>query len=123
MRYGGDFEPSTGSDLLAGGQGSSEYSYKSMDEARARGEVVEGSFPVYFDARWSEHQAEKFTTYMEDGFFLDRNTKNVKMSLLAFNGDAQQFIFAEVAFEFESAGVISVNSRISLFRRWPYETP
>ena len=61
--------------------------------------------------------------YMEDGFFLDRNTKNVKMSLLAFNGDAQQFIFTEVAFEFESAGVISVDSRISLFRRWPYETP
>ena len=61
MRYGGDFEPSAGSDLLAGGQGSSEYSYKSMHEARARGEVVEGSFPVYFDARWSERQAEKFT--------------------------------------------------------------
>ena len=51
------------------------------------------------------------------------NVKNVKMSLLAFNGDARQFIFTEVAFEFESAGVISVTSRISMFRHWPYETP
>ena len=64
MRHGGDFEPSPGSDSLAGGQGSSDYSYKSMDEARGRGEVVEGSFPVYFDARWSENQANKFTTYV-----------------------------------------------------------
>ena len=60
---------------------------------------------------------------MQDGFFLDHHTQNVKMSLLAFNGDAKQFLLTEVTFTFESAGVIDVDSRISMFRRWPYETP
>ena len=62
MRHGGSFEHSSGSDSLAGGQGNAQYSYKSMDEARAKGEVIQGSFPVYFDARWSERRANKFTT-------------------------------------------------------------
>ena len=59
---------------------------------------------------------------MQDGFFLDHHTQNVKMSLLAFNGDAQQYMLTDVTFSFESSGMIPVESSISVFRRWPYES-
>ena len=62
MRYGPNFKHAAGKDKLAGGEGNELYSYESMDKARGRGEEVEGSYPVYFDARWSERQANKFTT-------------------------------------------------------------
>ena len=64
MRHGGGFKPSKGKSQLAGGEGNEEYSYQSMEEARKKGEEVDGSYPVYFDARWSETQAKKFTTYV-----------------------------------------------------------
>ena len=63
-----------------------------------------------------------FHRYMEDGFFLDRNTQNVKMTLLAFNADAQQYMLTEAEFSFPSSGVIPIDTSISMFRRWPYES-
>ena len=64
MRHGGGFKHSKGKSQLAGGEGNEEYSYQSMEEARKKGEEVDGSYPVYFDGRWSEKQANKFTTYV-----------------------------------------------------------
>ena len=64
MRHGGSFKNSKGTSQLAGGEGNEEYSYQSMEEARKKGEEVDGSYPVYFDARWSERQANKFTAYV-----------------------------------------------------------
>ena len=64
MRHGGSFKHSKGTSQLAGGEGNEEYSYESMEEARDQGEQVDGSYPVYFDARWSQRQANKFTTYV-----------------------------------------------------------
>ena len=49
---------------LAGGEGNEKHSYESMVEARNKGVEVQGSYPVYFDARWSQRQANKFTTYV-----------------------------------------------------------
>ena len=44
------------------------------------------------------------------------------MTVLTFNGNAQQFVLTDVTFAFEGSGIISVNSNIKMFRRWPYET-
>ena len=70
MRRGGNLKRGKGNDDLddiadlAGGTGNEVYSYESMVEARNKDEEVDGSYPVYFDARWSQRQANKFTTYV-----------------------------------------------------------
>ena len=60
--------------------------------------------------------------YMDEGFFLDRNTQELEVTVLTFNGNAQQFLLTDVKFNFESSGMISVDASIKMFRRWPYET-
>ena len=59
---------------------------------------------------------------MEEGFFLDRNTQEVQVTALTFNGNAQQFLLTDVTFTFDPSGIISVDTSIKMFRRWPYET-
>ena len=59
---------------------------------------------------------------MEDGFFLDHNTQEVQATVLTFNGNAQQFLLTDVTFTFKPSGIISVDTSIKMFRRWPYET-
>ena len=59
---------------------------------------------------------------MEEGFFLDRNTQKVQATVLTFNGNAQQFLLTDVTFTFDPSGIISVDTSIKMFRRWPYES-
>ena len=58
---------------------------------------------------------------MDEGFFLDRNTQEVEVTILTFNGNSQRFLLTDIKFVFETSGMIAVDASIKMFRRWPYE--
>jgi len=73
-------------------------------------------FPIYFDVNLNQERAKRWTNYINDGFYVDSLTKTVSVTGLCYNGRLGLFALVETTFNFNEAGMISVDNFLQTFK-------
>eukprot|EP00192_Tetraselmis_astigmatica_P001702 CAMPEP_0117652658 /NCGR_PEP_ID=MMETSP0804-20121206/2750_1 /TAXON_ID=1074897 /ORGANISM="Tetraselmis astigmatica, Strain CCMP880" /LENGTH=1606 /DNA_ID=CAMNT_0005458731 /DNA_START=90 /DNA_END=4910 /DNA_ORIENTATION=+ len=76
----------------------------------------EDGFPVWFDINLSEDVAQRFYKYVEEGLFLDSNTRNVKAQVVTYNSELRVFSSTMITFKYSDGGSIDVSHKLHTVR-------
>lgn len=82
----------------------------------------EKGFPFLFDINLSEKEAQRWYTFMEEGLYLDGNTKMLTAEMVVYNGELDVFGFIEILFHFADGGSIQITRQINTARIDLYQT-
>mmetsp|Transcript_10574 Transcript_10574/g.42685 ORF Transcript_10574/g.42685 Transcript_10574/m.42685 type:complete len:2274 (-) Transcript_10574:246-7067(-) len=77
-------------------------------------------FSVLIDVNLRESQFNKVVSYLEDGFYLDKYTKELTAELLTYNSMGRYFAYTKITFKFSEGGNIIVRYSIDLAKPQPY---
>ena len=80
----------------------------------------EDGFAVVIDVNLREKAFNKLMTYLEDGFFVDKYTDNLKVEVLTYNGELRYFCNLIVDFDFSQGGNILVKYSADIATTQPY---
>ena len=80
----------------------------------------EAGFAVVIDINLRENAFNKLIEYLEDGFFIDKYTKNLKVEVLTYNGELRYFCNLVVDFDFSQGGNIQVEYSADSAATQPY---
>ena len=80
----------------------------------------EDGFAVVIDINLRENAFDKLIEYLEDGFFIDKYTKNLKVEVLTYNGELRYFCNLVVDFDFSQGGNIQVEYSADSAATQPY---
>lgn len=80
----------------------------------------ETGFPILIDVNAEETAFNKVITYLEEGFYLDKYTKSLKVEILTYNADLRYFCRYVSEFLFTQAGSILVESTADAMDSQPY---
>lgn len=79
-------------------------------------------FPVFFDINLSEAEAKKWYSYLEEGLFLDGETRSLTAELVTYNSELRIFGYLRVTFTFTDGGSIKVTHKLHTLKVELYET-
>jgi hypothetical protein len=77
-------------------------------------------FSVLIDVNLRESQFNRVVGYLEDGFYLDKYTKELTAELLTYNSMGRYFTYTKITFKFSEGGNIIVRYSIDLAKPQPY---
>ncbi|GMH41042.1 hypothetical protein BSKO_08952 [Bryopsis sp. KO-2023] len=80
-------------------------------------------FPVFFDINLSEGEAKRWYSYIDEGLFLDGDTRTVTAEMVTYNAELMIFGFVRVSFTFTDGGSIKVTHKLHTLKVELYETP
>ncbi|KAK3244587.1 hypothetical protein CYMTET_45803, partial [Cymbomonas tetramitiformis] len=82
----------------------------SAEEGRPYGFFpYKGKFHVWFDINLDQERATDILTYLEDGLYIDRQTQELEMQLVTYNGELNYFANVLIRFVFGEGGVITIS--------------
>ncbi|GFR50551.1 hypothetical protein Agub_g12825 [Astrephomene gubernaculifera] len=73
-------------------------------------------FPVWFDINLSEDGAQTWYTYLNEGLYLDQNTRTMTAEMITYNAPLRIFSYFYVKFFFSDGGSIKVSHRLNTVR-------
>eukprot|EP00210_Caulerpa_lentillifera_P005376 g5138.t1 len=79
-------------------------------------------FPFWFDINLSEHEADLWYRYLQEGLFVDASTKLITVEMVVHNAELRVFGYVQIRFDFTPGGSIKVTNRISTTKVELYET-
>eukprot|EP00873_Tetraselmis_striata_P015466 jgi/Tetstr1/435730/TSEL_024629.t1 len=79
-------------------------------------DYFDDGFPVWFDINLSEEQAQRFYKYVEEGLFLDGNTRTIKAQVVTYNSELRVFSSAMITFKYSDGGSIDVTHKLHTVR-------
>mmetsp|Transcript_27128 Transcript_27128/g.48350 ORF Transcript_27128/g.48350 Transcript_27128/m.48350 type:complete len:1606 (-) Transcript_27128:382-5199(-) len=79
-------------------------------------DYFESGFPVWFDINLSEDEAQRFYKYVEEGLFLDGNTRNIKVQVVTYNSELRVFSSTMITFKYSDGGSIDVTHKLHTVR-------
>ena len=77
-------------------------------------------FSVLIDVNLRESEFNKVVSYLEDGFYLDKYTKELMAELLTYNSMGRYFTYTKITFKFSEGGNIIVRYSVDLAKPQPY---
>ncbi|GIL76287.1 hypothetical protein Vretimale_5865 [Volvox reticuliferus] len=79
-------------------------------------EGKDNGFPVYFDINLSEEGAQAWYTYINEGLYLDQNTRQLTAELVTYNAQLRIFSYFYIRFYFSDGGSIKITHRLNTVR-------
>ncbi|GIL44962.1 hypothetical protein Vafri_2402 [Volvox africanus] len=79
-------------------------------------EGKEDGFPVYFDINLSQDGAQAWYTYINEGLYLDQNTRQMTAELVTYNAQLRIFSYFYIRFYFSDGGSIKITHRLNTVR-------
>ncbi|GLI64894.1 hypothetical protein VaNZ11_008286 [Volvox africanus] len=76
----------------------------------------EDGFPVYFDINLSQDGAQAWYTYINEGLYLDQNTRQMTAELVTYNAQLRIFSYFYIRFYFSDGGSIKITHRLNTVR-------
>ncbi|KXZ51016.1 hypothetical protein GPECTOR_14g257 [Gonium pectorale] len=73
-------------------------------------------FPVWFDINLSQDGAKAWYTYLNEGLYLDQNTRTMTAELVTYNAPLRIFSYYYIKFFFSDGGSIQVTHRLNTVR-------
>ncbi|KAK3241931.1 hypothetical protein CYMTET_48339 [Cymbomonas tetramitiformis] len=82
-------------------------------------------FHIWFDINLSRRRATRLLQYLQDGLYLDANTKSLNAQIITYNAELRYFCNTQLDFSFasENGGVIGIVSKIQTVNFEMYDTP
>jgi len=107
--------------MLPGGQckegGMDHFDLEFADEDS----ITNGFYPIFFDNKFSEDSVNKLLTYLQEGFYIDKNTSEVQVEFVAYNAEGKFYSLVKVGFEFDNSGVLAVDSKVKILQNSAYD--
>ncbi|GLC33126.1 hypothetical protein PLESTB_000367500 [Pleodorina starrii] len=79
-------------------------------------EGKDDGFPVYFDINLSQEGAQAWYTYINEGLYLDQNTRQMTAELVTYNAQLRIFSYYFIRFFFSDGGSIKITHRLNTVR-------
>ncbi|EFJ46305.1 hypothetical protein VOLCADRAFT_93448 [Volvox carteri f. nagariensis] len=79
-------------------------------------EGKEDGFPIYFDINLSQQGAQAWYTYINEGLYLDQNTRQMTAELVTYNAQLRIFSYYFIRFFFSDGGSIKITHRLNTVR-------
>ncbi|PNW70325.1 hypothetical protein CHLRE_17g715300v5 [Chlamydomonas reinhardtii] len=73
-------------------------------------------FPVWFDINLSQDGAQTWFTYLQEGLYLDQNTRTMTAEMVTYNAPLRIFSYFYIKFYFSDGGSIKVTYRLNTAR-------
>eukprot|EP00935_MAST-01C_sp_MAST-1C-sp1_P001174 g1174.t1 len=89
------------------------FEYKAAPQ-NAGGSAASG-FHIFLDVSFTEDKVTRLLQYMEDGFFIDQASSELKVSCLCYNGEAEVFTMAIFTFDFSPSGPLKISPYFTTF--------
>lgn len=83
---------------------------------------AEAGFFVFLDINFSQERCGAYLQYLEDGFFINSYTSEVKVMFIVYNGFHGVFAYVVTTFSFDEGGTVYMGVEVSTFKGAPYQT-
>lgn len=79
-------------------------------------------FPIWFDINLSQGQAQKWFTWLQEGLYLDQNTREMTAEMVTYNAPLRIFAYHRTTFTYNDGGSIKVTHRLNSVQVELYKT-